>query len=841
MTAYDDFQLGGRRHIPVSFAVATYRTVWDLCVQQGRCAFALFVDIQAAYYETSRQLLFQGDPDLPVPTEARLRHLARLTSELLHDGALTLLGISDQEAALLHDCVSCSYWQMVGSNNLFLATRGSRPGDGLADILFGALFTVALRHIRRTCAAEGLMHASAGELIGRSAGIIPVGWADDLAVLADFPDPRTLQQQAPRVAEITISTLEHLRFRVNLGRGKTETMIDVRGPAAKAVRGELLSGTSTLALPDTRTLRISSEYRYLGVIQQPRDTGRRDQELALQRAQSAWAHARSLLGSASLPWALRQSWIAGRVLPAAYATLATSTAVSGRATAPLEGFFERATRALTAAWQYGHVLSKPCLYLLAGLPSPSVATTVARARLVTQLCKQAPTPVWEIFEAGWNRATTVCSLLADACQSLLPAIPGLSEHTYVTLPLLQQHHQEFRVACQHISRFGTAYRAFWDLWQDVTIPRTKRVLGAPGQFTCPLCQKVHPSLHALAAHTHRKHSVVNSLTLFTAGTTCLWCHVDHHSTDRLKYHLRRSPSCVHGLRVSVGPAYTYGSGTKRGGAQQHRGLPPIRRPGPQNATPIQRAAALEGRVATPEELSAELLAATGVDDVYAWPEAPPTTEGDAALRRETIPPPSPHSALPAVPDIMIEHDLRFWQIADASAPGTCFLPSPLWSGLARQAICWGLPRSWHRWWRLWLAADLAHNPWGFRQRAALAPLRPRAQQSSTAHNQFLRHLGANTIAFRQVCLQVSAKGLLWIPGVPSPAGQQLLRRVLPQAHFSTLQSCSGPLFIAAHSAIVATAAKPALLALCRPTFPSWCTVRALQPSLVYRTRPPTAS
>ena len=270
-----------------------------------------------------------------------------------------------------------------GNTNL---TMKPLAGKKFSGSLLSRLVTVALRHIRRTCAAEGLTHASAGELIGRPAEVIPVGWADDLAVLADFPDPHTLQQRAPRVAEITISTLEHLRFRVNLGRGKTETMIDVRGPAAKTVRGELLSGTSTLALPDTRTLRISSEYRYLGVIQQPRDTGRRDQELALQRAQSAWAHARSLLGSASLPWALRQSWIAGRVLPAAYATLATSTAVSGRATAPLEGFFERATRALTAAWQYGHVLSKPCLYLLAGLPSPSVATTVARARLVTQLC-----------------------------------------------------------------------------------------------------------------------------------------------------------------------------------------------------------------------------------------------------------------------------------------------------------------------------------------------------------------------------------------------------------------------------------------------------------------------
>ena len=706
--------------------------------------------------------------------------------------------------------------------------------------MFGALFTVALRHIRRTCAAEGLAHVSAGELIGRPAEVIPVGWADDLAVLADFPDPETLQRRSPRVAEITISTLEHLRFRVNLGRGKTETMIEVRGTAAKKVRGELLTGASALALPDARTLRISPEYRYLGVIQKPRDTGRRDQELALQRAQSAWAHARGLVGSSSLPWALRHAWIAGRVLPAAYATLATSVAVSGRATAPLEGFFERAARALSASWQYGHVLSKPSLYLLACLPSPGVATVVARARLVTQLCKQAPQPVWEIFEAGWNRATAFCSLLTDACQCLLPAVPCPGTHTYVTLSLVQHHHREFLKACQHISRYGTTYKAFWDLWQDVVLPRSKKVIGHQGHFPCPLCQHILPSLHALAAHTHRKHSVVNSLTLFTAGTVCLWCHVDQHSTDRLKYHLRRNPMCVHGLRVVVGRSYTYGSGSKRRGVQGHRGLPPVRLPGPQNATPAQRRAALLGRPATPAELSEELRSATGVEDVYSWPDHPsvPSAEVETLADSALPTPPSPMPTARAAPTVS---SLHFWWLADAFEVGADSLPSPFWSGLATRVACWGLPSSWHRWWRLWLAADIAANPWDYRQRAVLRPLRPSAQRNMEQHSLFLKRLGANTVAFRQVCLQVSHGGLLWLPGVPSSAGIQLLRRLLPQAHFQTAHSSAGSLFVAAHSSGFAAAALPALLSFSSSGRFSRCTGRILQPPLVYRTRPLFAS
>ena len=45
-------------------------------------------------------------------------------------------------------------------------------------------------------------------------------------------------------------------------------------------------------------------------------------------AQAAWAHAQNMLVSPSVPWPwpLKQAWLSGRVLPAAYATLATLSA-----------------------------------------------------------------------------------------------------------------------------------------------------------------------------------------------------------------------------------------------------------------------------------------------------------------------------------------------------------------------------------------------------------------------------------------------------------------------------------------------------------------------------------
>ena len=75
LAQYDPLQLGGRSGVPVSFAVAACRAASDLCTAQGRCEAILYIDIQAAYYEASRALIFSGDPSLLPPPEAHLRHL----------------------------------------------------------------------------------------------------------------------------------------------------------------------------------------------------------------------------------------------------------------------------------------------------------------------------------------------------------------------------------------------------------------------------------------------------------------------------------------------------------------------------------------------------------------------------------------------------------------------------------------------------------------------------------------------------------------------------------------------------------------------------------------------
>jgi len=780
--------------------------------------------------------LFEGDRKLETPEGRSLAHLAPLVQSLIENGTLSQLGVPTDEIGLLQDCVAVSHWSLVGSDRVFVANRGSRPGDGLADILFGALFSIGLRHVHKVCRDEGWGHCSGGSLIGSRDTALSLGWADDLAVLTDYDSPTELQQVFPRVAEVVLSTLRLLRFRVNLGAGKTEAMLHIQGAQAKRVRGELLSGDACLPLPGGDVLKLAAEYRYLGVVQTVKDTGRRDMDLNARRAQTAWAHARALMTSDTLPWPLKQAWLAGRVLPAAYATLATCIAVSQRATAPLAGFFERAARTLLSSWRYGHRLTRPVMLVLLGVCSPEDALVVARVRLTAQLLSKAPIDVWELIDAAWNRATPWCSLLADACREVLPAVGSSSTDREVTILNLRRQVGGLHRACKYLSRWGTQQRALTDLWHEVACPRTRRVLGCRQTMTCGLCGLVLPSHQALAAHIHRKHSVVNQLTRLTNGTVCLWCNTEQHSTDRLKYHLRTTPGCVHGLRVVVGESYEYGTGTKRTGARAHRGLPAIRLPGPLNATPAQRRAAAAGRACEDDALREELQRKTGATCVYDWPASP--AAASPGVDNPGAPVEGELTATAAAPSSVSRwFTLVPMSAADAALADGVSIPSPYWPGLFTPGIAWQLPSSWHRFWRLWSALE-ANTPWHRDTRSAFGVLR--AASSSHAvqgPSSALSDLLAATVSFRLACMSVAVGGLLWMYSYPSKAGRDLLGKLLPSVALYSLRTPAGPIFAAVHHHVAASPWKEHLFRVCSP-YPTPKACSPLRATFVYSTRSP---
>ena len=174
---YHATQLGGRRGIDTSMALAVFRCAADLSTLRGRSWAAFFIDIQAAYYETDRRLLFDG---ADLHHELGALALPAHVHALIERGVLRGLGVSEEQIALLRDCVECSFWTFVGHTSLIVATRGSRPGDGLADVLFGALYAVIMQCIQAACAAIDVAHHSLSLAMGSTDTALQLAWADDL-------------------------------------------------------------------------------------------------------------------------------------------------------------------------------------------------------------------------------------------------------------------------------------------------------------------------------------------------------------------------------------------------------------------------------------------------------------------------------------------------------------------------------------------------------------------------------------------------------------------------------------------------------------------------------------
>ncbi|CAE7782217.1 unnamed protein product [Symbiodinium sp. CCMP2592] len=825
LSRYEPMQLGGRKGVHTGFALAAFRCAWDLSVSAGRCLAVVFVDIQAAYYEASRDLLFDGfAADAQVPEH---HHLAGLVLKLQQQGALAALGVADDVAALLRDCVALSHWSLSGSSNIFLASRGSRPGDGLADILFGALFAVGLQHIQRATAQLGITHTSAGVEVGLPPGVKPIGWADDLAVLADFDCPADLQAQLPQLVRVILETLRLLRFRVNLGEG------------ARAARGALLSGDALLQVSDSDSIRLCPEYKYLGVAQLPRDTGRRDCELAAQRGSAAASMARTLLCSNCLPWELKRAWVAGRVLPSAYSSLAMSLAESGRATAPLAGLFERTARILLSSWQVGHKLTTPLLRLFADVPPPDLATVISQCRLCVQLFCKAPAAVRDIVDAAWNRALPWCQALVSACMRVGASLDlwDPEQPPAITVLFVQSHGRALLRACKSLSKFGHRYAACAQLWDDLSARRTTHVLGAAQSYRCPVCQDIFPSLHAVRAHLHRKHGVLSDVTAYMAGSVCLWCMQDFHSSDRLKYHLQTQRPCLHGLRVTVGPVYQYGSGTKRKGRAAHRGVPPQRLCGPCNATPVQRRAARLGVPVTEAELQEEWDAvqrSPALSDLVpgnlhrvaagsASASAPVAVLG--SLGEDAASSPLLQSPASSLVGSLGTTQLQWYSFVEGAAACVDWaLPSPWWPGLLALGGVFRLPSSWHRLWSMWSALEL-FSPWEHRAVRRFGVLRsasscglgaPVSLADATAGRRSLLELAAALVSFRMVCKTVHLRGAMWISGHPGHLGLALLRRLLPAAVFLDFWSSAGRIFLAASSASLASSVRSALVGSSAP-------------------------
>ena len=250
----DALQFGGRPHQGVDFASHTLQTYMSLAAGHKRSCGIFFLDIKSAYYRLLRTLAV--GPTCTTEELAKVLQTMGLPLELLD-----LLERATTRTCAL-DATGCPPWlrdfgnhfhrhtwfTTRNSDEVTMTLRGTRPGDGFADLLFNLVAGKILRQLEEELHFEGVQtklcwngrfgfFADFGEDTETNA--LNIVWADDVAVLLQHESPQDLIDIAQVTMTRYIEKLAEHGLLLNFDSGKTELLLLLRGTGSRGLRREL--------------------------------------------------------------------------------------------------------------------------------------------------------------------------------------------------------------------------------------------------------------------------------------------------------------------------------------------------------------------------------------------------------------------------------------------------------------------------------------------------------------------------------------------------------------------------------------------------------------------------
>ena len=274
-------KLGGS----VSHASHAPRAYQSIAHQKSWSVGVLFLDVKAAYYRVVRQLaatLSNSDEDISRVLryfELPPGHLQDLLSELHHDSECRASEVPPQLEGLVAELLSGTWFMTATKQGLCESLAGSRPGDGLADIVFGFIFKRVLSRV--VDEASSLFDWEPCEIVRdfdltippptglSSPPFIDVVWADDLAFSAMHEDADTLIHIMKTCTTLIFKQVLRHGMLPNLKAGKTELLFSLRGRGSRKAKQRIFNVIDpVLRLPEApdgyQDVRLTAKYRHLG-------------------------------------------------------------------------------------------------------------------------------------------------------------------------------------------------------------------------------------------------------------------------------------------------------------------------------------------------------------------------------------------------------------------------------------------------------------------------------------------------------------------------------------------------------------------------------------------------
>ena len=469
-------------------------------------------------------------------------------------------------------------WAKVpGSDRYILPRTGSRPGDPLADTLFGFLMAKALHGIAQRFDAEGLTTTWDG-----TTTIAPaITCVDDAIFHIEAP---AAQLHAKTICALRILHEEMLRLglRLNYETGKTEVLTCFWGRHSTQAAQKFFKQEGGVfqvwnEFDGVLTVRAVPHYKHLGGF--ITRTMSLHPELRVRRAQmhqQLHGLKHSALSDPVLPMSKRQA-----LLQSLGITVLTLHAGVWR---PLRKCEWKAWQgATTSAYQYlhkrqcdGQVAHQTTLALAvaADSPMPHALLYLRRLRVFTALCRLGPGIVLENILCN-HRLCGPTSWLHGILEALQWARANADDYDWIPeLDAVEQRspwdvlHGVWWQLRRLFRKVEQAHKLRNKMCLDLQILKAQQddILrqqgwtrpecwpeAIPSEFRCPTCGYAAGSQAALGVHEHKKHGVRVAARRFAKGSTCVACSRTFHTRPRLVLHLQYGTTrcLIHLLRHTI--------------------------------------------------------------------------------------------------------------------------------------------------------------------------------------------------------------------------------------------------------------------------------------------------
>lgn len=386
------FQIGGVPRMTVSYAAHFLLSLRQHAEHYKRSTAIIFVDLKSAFYRAQRSTVVSDkigyqedcfDEDVALST-------------LGQPAALDALEVPQTLQATIQELFSGTWNSVkvagVPDQPLMQSTRGTRPGDPVADLTFTCVMQTILSLFLRD--AQHLLPSLPGP--DGEIDVPPITWVDDIAI---FLEVDQAEQVLPRVQQVVQIMYKHCRaygLDLNFAPGKTEALIRLHGRKSTQIRKQLFQDKHIeVEGPggDQILLSAASHYTHLGI--KHTATLSFDTEIAFRmaRAREALRECRKKILrnkhiAPSTRWNLARSLILSRLLFACELW----PPLTARQTLSLQAFFTKIGRIILDKENFTEMTHTVDDEVNAELQIPHISTVLrtARLRYLSRLMRFAP-------------------------------------------------------------------------------------------------------------------------------------------------------------------------------------------------------------------------------------------------------------------------------------------------------------------------------------------------------------------------------------------------------------------------------------------------------------------